>query len=80
MYIYLYINILYIYINVDWMLSKNKERLQKKLMKFIKILLKEREKQKSINMLVNVTEIFLKNRKTKSEIRAADGMKIFPED
>ena len=62
------------------MLSKNKERLQKKLMKFIKILLKEREKQKSINMLVNVTEIFLKNRKTKSENRAADGMKIFPED
>ena len=42
--------------------QKNEERFQKRLVKGIKIVLKKKN-TKSINMLVNNTEIFLKNKK-----------------
>ena len=56
--------IFFIYIKMSKNLSakyyqENKERLQKKLVKDIKIFLKKRKK-KSDNMLMNVTKIFQK--------------------
>ena len=47
--------------------QKNEERFQKRLVKGIKIVLKKKN-TKSINMLVNNTEIFLKNKKKKPSI------------
>ena len=56
--------------------QKNKEGLQKRLMKVIKIY-QRKEKTKSENMVVNDTEIILKRKKKKDVSMIVNDIEIF---